>query len=135
MAQRQTSILHYDRLPSARAGREDVRSQLFTQTKRYWKERDEVTKCWSAQKDLFMSTAQIDLGDDLAALLQLLNHPVQHTAREFIVLELYRRGSVSSGKAAQLLGMSRWQFIHHASQLGIPYFDMTEDEWTTERTS
>jgi predicted HTH domain antitoxin len=81
-----------------------------------------------------MSTAQIDLGDDLAALLHFVNHPIQHTAREFIVLELYRRGSISSGKAAQLLGMSRGQFIHHASHLGIPYFDMTEDEWTTERT-
>jgi hypothetical protein len=30
--------------------------------------------------------------------------------------------------------MSRWQFIHHASELGIPYFETTEDEWTAERT-
>jgi predicted HTH domain antitoxin len=67
-------------------------------------------------------------------LLHGLNQPVQQTVREFIVLELYRRGSISSGKAAQLLGMSRWQFIHRASDLGIPYFEMSEDEWTAERT-
>ena len=82
-----------------------------------------------------VSTAQIDLGDDLAALLHALNQPVEQTARQFIVLELYRRGSISSGKAAELLGTSRWQFIHHASQLGVPYLEMTEDEWRTERTS
>jgi predicted HTH domain antitoxin len=81
-----------------------------------------------------MSSTSIDLGDDLAVLLHASNQPVQHAAREFIVLELYRRGSISSGKAAQLLGRSRWQFIHHASALGIPSFDMTEDEWTDERT-
>jgi predicted HTH domain antitoxin len=81
-----------------------------------------------------MNPAQVDLGNDLAVLLHALNQPLQQTAREFIVLELYRRGSISSGKAAQLLGTSRWQFIHHASRLGIPYFEMTEDEWATERS-
>jgi len=80
-----------------------------------------------------MSNASIDLKDDLAVLLHSLNQPIQLTVREFIILELYRRGSISSGKAAQLLGMSRWQFIQHASNLGIPYFEMTEDEWSAER--
>jgi len=46
---------------------------------------------------------------------------------------LYRRGTISSGKAAELLSMSRWEFIHHASRLGIPYFAMTGDEWEAER--
>jgi predicted HTH domain antitoxin len=81
-----------------------------------------------------MSTVRIDLEDDLVALLHSLNQPVQRTVRELIVLELYRRGTISSGKAAELLGLSRWQFVHHASQLGLPYFDMTEDEWAAERT-
>jgi hypothetical protein len=30
--------------------------------------------------------------------------------------------------------MSRGEFIHYASHLGIPYFAMTEDEWEAERT-
>ena len=49
-----------------------------------------------------------------------------------MVLELYRRGVISSGKAAELLKMAREQFIGYASQLGIPFFDMTEDEWRAE---
>ena len=80
-----------------------------------------------------MSTVRLDLEEDLVALLHQLNQPVQRAARELILLELYRRGAISSGKAAELLGMSRWEFIRHASHLGIPYFAMTEDEWEAER--
>jgi predicted HTH domain antitoxin len=68
------------------------------------------------------------------AVLRPLNQPLRRSVRELIVLELYRRGTLSSGKAAELLGMSRREFIHHASDLGIPYFAMTEDEWGDERT-
>ena len=81
-----------------------------------------------------MSTINIDLEEDVVALLRQSNQPVEHAARELIVLELYRRGTISSGKAAQLLGMSRVEFIQHASRLGIPYFTMTEDEWKNEHT-
>ena len=80
-----------------------------------------------------MRTVTIDLEDDLAALLQGLNQSVQQTAHELIVLELYRRGMISSGKAAQLLDMPRWEFVRYASRLGIAFFDLTDDEWTAER--
>jgi predicted HTH domain antitoxin len=81
-----------------------------------------------------MSTISLDLEEDLVALLRQSNQPVERMAREFIVLELYRRGAISSGKAAQVLGMSRVEFIQYASRLGIPYFSMTEDEWKNEQT-
>ncbi len=80
-----------------------------------------------------MSTVRLDLEEDLVVLLHQLNQPVQQAARELIRLELYRRGAISSGKAAELLGMSRQEFILHASHLGIPYFAMTPDEWEAER--
>jgi predicted HTH domain antitoxin len=81
---------------------------------------------------LAMSIVQLELEDELMALLRQTNEPVQHVVRELIVLELYRRGTISSGKAAELLGMQRFAFVEHASRLGIPYFDMTEDEWKAE---
>jgi Uncharacterized small protein len=80
-----------------------------------------------------MSTVRLELEEELVALLHQLNQPVERAARELIVLELYRRGIISSGKAAQLLDMSRLEFIHLASHLGIPYFMLTKDEWETER--
>jgi hypothetical protein len=66
--------------------------------------------------------------------LRCENPPVERTARELIMLELYRRGAISGGKAASLLGMSRVEFIRYASGLGITYFTMTDDEWKNERT-
>lgn len=81
-----------------------------------------------------MSVINLDLEDDLTALLHESNQPIQKTVREFVVLELYRRGAISSGKAAQSLEMSRWDFIHYASRLGVAFFDMTIDEWQNEKT-
>jgi predicted HTH domain antitoxin len=80
-----------------------------------------------------MTSVTVDLEDDLMALLRQSNRPADRVAREMIVLELYRRGAISSGKAAQSLGMSREEFIRHASELGIPYYEMTADEWDAER--
>ena len=75
----------------------------------------------------------IRLDDELAALLHTSNQSLQKTAQEMIVIELYRRGTIASGKAANLLQMSRFDFIQYTSRLGIPFFDMTGDEWDAER--
>jgi predicted HTH domain antitoxin len=49
-----------------------------------------------------------------------------------IVLELYRQGEVSSGRAAQLLGKEREEFIRYASEQGIPYFQLEGDDLQRE---
>ncbi len=45
-----------------------------------------------------MSVINLNLEDDLTALLHESNQPIQKTVREFVVLELYRRGAISSAK-------------------------------------
>ena len=80
-----------------------------------------------------MGAIQVDLDEEIAVLLQGSHQPIDQVARELIVLELYRRGSVSSGKAAQLLELSRFEFIRYASRLGIAFFDLTDEEWTAEQ--
>jgi predicted HTH domain antitoxin len=82
-----------------------------------------------------MSSVKIEIEGPLAAILHQTNQTVEEAGREMIVLELYRRGMISSGKAAELLGMERIDFIQHASRLGIPYFSMTKDEWEAEMAS
>lgn len=79
-----------------------------------------------------MASGNLDLGEELGGLLAGLGQPVEQTAREMIVLELYRRSLISSGRAATLLGLHRLDFIQRASELGIPYFRFTEDEWQEE---
>jgi predicted HTH domain antitoxin len=79
-----------------------------------------------------MASTHLDLGDELGDLLAELGQPVEQTAREMIVLEMYRRSLISSGKAAALLDVSRFDFIQRASELWIPYFRFTEEEWQAE---
>jgi predicted HTH domain antitoxin len=79
-----------------------------------------------------VSRVAIEVDQDLAEILALLDQPIDQVARELMVLELYRRGTISSGKAAALLHMSRLEFIRHSGELGIPYFQMSEEEWAAE---
>jgi predicted HTH domain antitoxin len=78
-----------------------------------------------------MSELKFDLPPELLALLQELGEPAA-AAKECVVLELYRRGLISSGKAAELLGMNRLEFIRYSGRLGIPYFRMSAEEWEEE---
>lgn len=68
------------------------------------------------------------IDDDLAAILDREEEPIEHVALEMIVLELYRRGTISSGKAAALLGVCRDEFFQRASAVGIPNIDMSKEE-------
>ena len=79
-----------------------------------------------------MSVLELELDESLLSLLRQSNQPVDRAAREMITLEFYRRGLISSGKAAGILGMDRFDFVRHAGRLGIPLFEMTEDEWAAE---
>lgn len=82
-----------------------------------------------------MSSLSVELDPELVTLLEGLKRPIQESARELIVLELYRRGAVSSGKAAELLGLPRQSFLDMASRLNIPYFRLSEAELEQEGRS
>jgi predicted HTH domain antitoxin len=62
----------------------------------------------------------------------LLPEPADAAASELIVLELYRQGRISSGKAAELLREGKEDFLRCATSAGIPYFNYTDDELTEE---
>ena len=80
-----------------------------------------------------MALVQVELDQDLVdSTPESDAPPVKETARELIVLELYRQGELSSGKAAQLLGMRRDEFIRHASERGIPYLQSSSEELRRE---
>ena len=64
-------------------------------------------------------------------VLDMLTTTYQQSAdviREAAVLELYREGKLSSGKAAEVLGMERFEFIRYAGAKGIPYIRLTPEE-------
>jgi predicted HTH domain antitoxin len=67
-------------------------------------------------------------------LLQLgLNREeVQRRVTEWLVLSLFTEDRISSGKAAQLLNISRIDFLALLRQRGIAYIDYSEDELADE---
>jgi predicted HTH domain antitoxin len=74
------------------------------------------------------------LDDELAALLEG-EQDLEHATRETLLMELFRRGKVSSGKAAELLKIPRVDFLHRASDLKIPVISMSPEEWEAEKAT
>lgn len=73
-------------------------------------------------------TSAVVLDNKFLSFVSKKKTDIPKKVKELAVLELYRRKEISSGKAAELLGMGRFEFVKYASRLGIPYFDMTEEE-------
>ena len=82
-----------------------------------------------------MTTLHLDLDADLVFLLQRQDPSLEVAARELMVMELYRRGAVSRGKAAELLGIPLVEFLQRADELCIPYFNHTDEEFAAELAS
>jgi predicted HTH domain antitoxin len=57
----------------------------------------------------------------------------ERQAREAYVLALLRQGDISSGRAAELLGVNRWQLADLMSARGISLFDDTMTREDLER--
>jgi predicted HTH domain antitoxin len=74
------------------------------------------------------------LDDELAALLER-EKPLDQAARETLVMDLFRRGKVSTGKACELLGLDRISFARRAAELDIAYFQMTKEDWEAEKAT
>lgn len=75
-----------------------------------------------------MKQTAITLDDNFLSFVAQRKEDIPTKLKELAILELYRRKEVSSGKAAELLGMQRFEFVRYASRLGIPFFDMGEEE-------
>lgn len=82
-----------------------------------------------------MGAVAVELDEEVASLLRQPDRSLDAAAQELIVTELYRRGHLSRGKAAHLLGMPLDAFLDHAGRLGIPFVDYTEAEWEEEKRS
>lgn len=75
---------------------------------------------------------QIDFPAELLDALSTTYQTISDLIKEAAVLELYREGKLSSAKAAEILGMERFEFIRYAGLKGIPYIRITPDELQEE---
>ncbi|MBC6421054.1 MAG: UPF0175 family protein [Hormoscilla sp. SP12CHS1] len=70
-----------------------------------------------------MSTITLrKLPQELIPILEANDAELEGRILELIVLELVRQQRISTGKAAELLGISKWEFVQLLGQNNIPYF-------------
>lgn len=79
-----------------------------------------------------MTSLVIDLPNDVVERLAPTPHEAAERLKELVLIELFRRGEVSSGWAAERLGIGKWDFIDLLGEHGVPYIDLTEDELRQE---
>lgn len=75
---------------------------------------------------------EVELPSEVLSLSGVSRDSLGRNAREWIVLELFREGRISSGKAAEILGLSKGQFIDLLHRLEIDYLDSSPSELGAE---
>jgi len=53
---------------------------------------------------------------------------LEEAAKRWAVLDLVREGKMSSGKAAEILGMTRWDFMELMSKYNVPMVSCPPEE-------
>lgn len=74
-----------------------------------------------------MKTLKLDFPDELIELFSS-EEEVKKEAKEALVLDLVRRGKISKGKAAELLGINLWDLPILLSRYDIPWFNYPPEE-------
>ena len=73
-----------------------------------------------------MKAISIEFPDEIVELFG--ENELEASLRKWAVLELVRAGKLSSGKAAEILGMTRWEFMELMSDYDVPMADFSEAE-------
>lgn len=80
-------------------------------------------------------TVSLRLPRDLLGALDIPEKQLASHVLELVALELFRQGRISTGKGAELLGISKWNFIQLLNQHSIPYFTELPTELESEVTT
>lgn len=79
-----------------------------------------------------MSMIHIDLPEDVLLATGQSEEEFVQEAKFFLALMLFERGRVSSGRAAELCGMPRVEFLLMSGRAGVPVADLDEREMARE---
>jgi len=73
-----------------------------------------------------LKAISIELPEEVVRLYE--KGELESSVRKWSVLELVRKGKLSSGKAAEILGMTRWEFMELMSSHDIPMANFPAEE-------
>lgn len=77
-------------------------------------------------------TFELDLPEELLEGFDSEAEATQE-AKEAFVMELLRRGAISQGKAASVLGISRWDLPQLMAEYGVPSVMVEPDELARDK--
>ncbi|RLC14469.1 MAG: UPF0175 family protein [Deltaproteobacteria bacterium] len=75
-----------------------------------------------------MLTVTLDFPRNILGVLNIPERQIGNRFRELIALELVREGRISSGKGAEMSGMTKADFINLMARNGISCFTETPGE-------
>jgi predicted HTH domain antitoxin len=81
-----------------------------------------------------MKSLTIEIPPELVELLGS-EEEAKRGAKVALILDLVRRGKLSRGKAAELLGMSLWDLPALLAQYRIPWFDYSAEDLQRDLTA
>jgi predicted HTH domain antitoxin len=80
-----------------------------------------------------MATVNVDLPADLVSAAKLDQGDVSQEAAKFIALELFREGTVSIGRAAELCGTPLAVFMDFSAAHGVPPLNYGMEQFDEDR--
>ena len=75
-----------------------------------------------------MSLVQIDVPDEVLVSLKESPESISHELSILAAVKLFELGKLSSGRAAQLAGMSRVEFLTQLGRYHVSVFDLSCEE-------
>lgn len=78
---------------------------------------------------------QVDLPEEVLASFGWQDAEVPGKVREALVMDLLRRHVISQGRAAELLGVNRWDLYDVMGRYQVPAIDLQPEELKRELAS
>lgn len=75
-----------------------------------------------------MKTLSISYPESLPQALHLSDREFEHEARMAMAVKLYDTGRITSGQAAELVGMPRVHFLYELGRWGVSALQTPEEE-------
>jgi predicted HTH domain antitoxin len=79
-----------------------------------------------------MAVIHIDLPESILLNTGQSQEEFVREAKFFVMLKLFELGRISSGRAAEVCGVSRVEFLLLASRAGVPVADLDAEELNRE---